>query len=92
MICVRSLEFENNVFNCFVGLEKAFDRLNWEKMMKVLLSIGVDWRDGRMISELYMNQEAEVRIAGGDQIRVSSEEELDKDACYLPCCSQYMPR
>src|SRR6476469_7431713 len=34
--------------------------------MKVLQSIGVDWRDQRMISELYMNQEAVVRIAGGE--------------------------
>ena len=34
--------------------------------MKVLQSIGVDWRDRRMISELYMNQEAVVRIAGGE--------------------------
>src|SRR6476469_5709717 len=32
-------------------------------MMMVLQSIGVDWRDRRMISELYMNQEAVVRIA-----------------------------
>jgi hypothetical protein len=46
--------------------EKAFDRVNWEKMMKVLQSIGVEWRDRRMISELYMNQEAVVRIAGGE--------------------------
>src|SRR6476619_67685 len=35
-------------------------------MMKVLQSIGVDWRDQRIISELYMNQEAEVRIAVGE--------------------------
>src|SRR6476469_2641140 len=35
-------------------------------MMKVLRSIGVDWRYRRMISELYMNQEAVVRIAGGE--------------------------
>src|SRR6476661_10146852 len=35
-------------------------------MMKVLQSIGVDWRDRRMISELYMNQERVVRIAGGE--------------------------
>src|SRR6476619_4721019 len=35
-------------------------------MMKVLQSIGVDWRDRRMISELYMNQEAVGRIAGGE--------------------------
>ena len=34
--------------------------------MKVLQSIGADWRDRRMISELYRNQEAVVRIAGGE--------------------------
>src|SRR6476661_1618397 len=55
MICERSLEFGNNVYICFVDFEKAFDRVNWEKM-KVLQSIGVDWMDRRMISELYMNQ------------------------------------
>src|SRR6476469_6237387 len=66
MICERSLEFGNNVYICFVDFEKAFDRVNWEKTMKVLQSIGVDWRDRRMISELYINQEAVVRIAGGE--------------------------
>src|SRR6478609_8114974 len=66
MICDRSLEFGNNVYICFVDFEKEFDRVNWEKMMKVLQSIGVDWRNRRMISELYMNQEAVVRIAGGE--------------------------
>ena len=35
-------------------------------MMKVLQSIGVDWKDRRMISKLHMNQEAVVRIAGGE--------------------------
>ena len=40
IICERSLEFGNNVYICFVNFEKAFDRVNWEKMMKVLQSIG----------------------------------------------------
>src|SRR6476469_5649067 len=66
MVCERSLEFGNNVYICFVDFEKAFDRVNWEKMMKVLQSLGVDWRDQRMISELHVNQEAVVRIAGGE--------------------------
>src|SRR6476469_3253134 len=66
MICEISLEFGNNVYFCFVDFEKAFDRVNWKKMMKVLQNIGVDWRDRRMISELCMNQEAVVRIAGGE--------------------------
>ena len=58
MICKRSLEFGNNAYICFVDFEQAFDRVNWKKMMKVLQDIGVDWRDQRIISELYMNQEA----------------------------------
>src|SRR6476469_8245349 len=40
--------------------------VNWEKMMKVLQSIGADWRDRRVVGKLYMNQEAVVRIAGGE--------------------------
>src|SRR6476469_3847903 len=64
MICKTSLKFENNVY--IVDVEKAFDRVNWEKMVKVLQSIGVHWRDRRMTSELYMNQEAVVKIAGGE--------------------------
>ena len=31
-------------------------------MMSILRNLGVDWRDRRMIAELYMNQEAVVRI------------------------------
>ena len=92
MICERSLEFGNNVYIRFVDFDYPFERVNWGKMMKVLQSVGGDWRDRRMINELYMNQEAIVRMQVENQIWVSSEEELDKDALYLPCCSQYMPR
>jgi len=46
----------------FVDYEKAFDRINWKKMMEILNNIGLDWRDRRLIKELYMNQKARVRI------------------------------
>jgi len=48
-----------------VDFEKAFDRVNWVKMLQVLKRVGVDWRDRRMISRLYMEQEVVVRMAGG---------------------------
>jgi hypothetical protein len=63
MVCERSLELGNEVFVCFVDFEKAFDRVNWTKMMEVLKKLGVDWKDRRMISSLYMEQTATVRIA-----------------------------
>src|SRR5207244_13628696 len=53
------------VYICFVDFKKAFDRVDWIKMMEVLESVGVDWRDRRLIYQLYnrrMTQEAIVKI------------------------------
>ena len=64
MLCQRMMEHEQELFVCFVDFEKAFDRVNWVKLLEVLRSIGVDWRDRRMIGELYMQQETVVRVGG----------------------------
>ena len=66
MLYERCLEHENDVFVCFVDYEKAFDRVNWKKLMEILKKIGIDWRDRRMISSLYMQQEAIIRVADGE--------------------------
>ena len=42
MLCERSLELNSEVYVCFVDFEKAFDRVNWKKMMEVLKKLGVD--------------------------------------------------
>jgi hypothetical protein len=65
LLCERRLDHGNELFICFVDFEKAFDRMNWVKMLEVLKRIGIDWRDRRMISRLYMEQEVVVRVAGG---------------------------
>ena len=62
----RSLEYDNKVYVCFVDYEKAFDRVNWVKLMAVLQSIGIDWRDRKLIKNLYWKQTAYVRI--GDML------------------------
>ena len=46
----------------FVEYEKYFDRVNWIKMMEILKMIGVDWRDRRLIDNLYMRQTAVVKV------------------------------
>ena len=58
------MEHGQEVFICFVDYEKAFDRVNWIKMMEILRDLGVDWKDRRLIAELYMNPLAYVRIDG----------------------------
>ena len=62
MISERSIEFGNEIFVCFVDFEKAFDRVDWVKMMEILKSIGVDWRDRKLIADLYMKQQVVIRV------------------------------
>jgi len=59
----RSLEYNKKVYVCFVDYEKAFDRVDWTKLTEILCNIGVDYRDGKLIWNLYKGQSAYVRYA-----------------------------
>lgn len=41
----RNLEHNQNVYVCFVDLEKAFDRIRRYKLLEIQRNIGVEWRD-----------------------------------------------
>jgi len=49
---------------CFIEYEKAFDRVNWKKLMNIYRRMGVDWRDRRLIGNLYVGQKVRVEIEG----------------------------
>ena len=85
IIAERSLEVDEKLCVSFIDWQKAFDRVNWTKLMQILKRIGIDWRERRMISKLYMEQKG-CRL----------EEEFDKDAvCHqlcLTCTANTLPR
>ena len=58
----RYIEKDKDVYAVFVDLEKAFDRVDWKKLVVILKTIGVDLKDSRLISNLYMKQRIKVRI------------------------------
>jgi len=60
-----NLEYNNRVYVCYVDYEKAFDRVDWIKLMMILQNIGVDWRDRKLIWNLFNKQVAYVRIGNG---------------------------
>ena len=55
-----NLEHNNEAYVCYVDYEKAFDRVN--KLMTILQAIGVDWRDRKLIWNLYNKQTAYDRL------------------------------
>ena len=38
----RSIEFNHDLHVCFIDYEKAFDRVNWRKLIEILHNIGID--------------------------------------------------
>ncbi|KAJ4448222.1 hypothetical protein ANN_10236 [Periplaneta americana] len=41
----RYLKKNKEVYTVFVDLEKAFDRVDWNKLMRILKKISVDWKE-----------------------------------------------
>lgn len=58
----RFMEKGRKVYAVFVDMEKAFDCVRWNILMKLLRKYGIDWSERRLIADLYMNQKVKVRI------------------------------
>ena len=56
IIAERTLEIDEELCICFIDWQKAFDRVNWTKLMQILKISGIDWRQTRLISKLYLDQ------------------------------------
>ena len=82
-ICERSIEHGNDVYVGFVDLEKAFDRVDWRLMLETLKNIGIDWKDRRMIKQLYINQAARIRIQGRNYPRKATIGQGVRQGCPL---------
>jgi hypothetical protein len=52
-IVEKSYKVNKSVYIAFVDLLRAFGNLNWKVMMKILKMVKVDYRDRRIIRELY---------------------------------------
>jgi len=55
IIAVQILEIDEELCVCFIDWQKAFDRVNWTKLMQILKRTGIDWSERRFFSKLYMD-------------------------------------
>jgi hypothetical protein len=66
IISEQILEIDEELSVCFIDWQKAFDRVNWTKLMQILKETGIDWRERRLNSNLYMAQSVKVRLNQGE--------------------------
>ena len=55
-----TLDIDEELCVCFIDWQKAFDRVNWTEFMQILKGTGIEWRERRLISNLYMAQSVKV--------------------------------
>ena len=66
IIAKRTLEIDEELCIWIIEWQKAFDRVNWTKLIQILKRTGIDWRERRLISKLYMDQRVKVRLDRGE--------------------------
>ena len=66
IILERTLEIDEELCVCFIDWQKAFDRVNWTKLIQILKGTGIDWRERRFISNLCMERSVKVRLIRGE--------------------------
>lgn len=58
----RCLDVNQSVYVCFIDYNKAFDKVRHNQLIEILKMKNLDTRDIRIITNLYFNQTANIRI------------------------------
>jgi len=58
----KQIEFNKDTFIAFIDLEKAFDKAAWKGLFYTLEGIGADYKDRRIIYNLYKDQSAIIKV------------------------------
>jgi hypothetical protein len=69
IISEQTTEIDEEFCVCFIDWQKAFDSVKQTKLMQILKETGINWREKKLISKLYMDQSVTVRL---DQVETRS--------------------
>lgn len=58
----RARDVNHNVYACFIDYQKAFDKVEHDKLIKILKVTGIDDQDLSILSNLYWNQTSAIRV------------------------------
>ena len=64
-ITEKAREFQKNIYFCFIDYAKAFDRVDINKLWKILKEMGIPDHLTCLLINVYAGQEATVRTANG---------------------------
>ncbi|KAL1446126.1 hypothetical protein WDU94_014018 [Cyamophila willieti] len=84
MISERMMDVNKDVYVCFIDWEKAFDRVEWNILLRVLKEIELNWKDRRLIRELYKGQKVVVRVENEETEEITIGRGVRQGCCMSP--------
>jgi hypothetical protein len=84
IISERNLAIDEELCACFIDWQKAFDRVNWTKLMQILKGTGIDGRGRILISKLYMEHIVIIRLDQGETRSVKMGRGVRQGCCLSP--------
>ena len=75
IIAEKYIDVNKDIYVCLIDYQKAFDRVNHEKLIECLRGIGIRGNDLRFVRNLYWQQRAYMQL----QSRLSSEINIKKE-------------
>ena len=84
-IMEKAREFQKNIYFCFLDYAKAFDRVDHNKLWKILREMGIPGHLTCLLRNLYAGQEATVRTGHGttDWFQIGKRV---RQSCVLSSC------
>jgi len=83
IIAERTLEIDEELCICFTDWQKAFDHVNWTKLMQTLKRTGIDWHERRLTNCIWITGLKYDWTEGRQEVH-RQEEEFNKDAVLSP--------
>ena len=95
-IMEKAREFQKNIYFCFLDYAKAFDCVDHNKLWKILKEMGIPDHLTCLLRNLYVDQEATVRIGHGRtdwfQIRKGVRQGCILSPCLFNLYAEYIMR
>ena len=84
-ITEKAREFQKNIYFCFTDFNKAFGCVDHNKLWKILKEMGIPDHLNCILRNLYVGQEAKVRIGHGRMDRFQIGIEVYQGCILSPC-------
>ena len=87
---INALEFQKNIYFCFIDYAKAFDSVDYNKLWKIPKEMGIPDHLTCLLRNLYAGQEATVRSGHGTTDWFQIGKGVRQDCILYPAYLTYM--